>query len=336
MTISILKNKDNNRNLTIDILKSLAAFLVCFYHFQLLDFGLFENGIYIPNLNKILIEICSASVPLFFLLSGIFALQKHKGSIYYLTKSFNCIKIYVIWGLLLGVINNLIQHKQISLISTISNIDFLWFFQSLAVLYIYSMLYFKIKHTIYIHIILVALLICPFLLNLIYDVVILINPNITPIHTGFFRLYSIIYFSIPFYFKISSKFWSLFFIFIGILLITFEVFVYSNYYSMIYDGVNSSFPTIGALLLTWGIYSIFVKLKFNYNILTKYTSFLGQNCLGIYIIHMPLIFLFREYISVEKTSPLIAIILTLIIITISSLIFTLLKKIPFISWTLKL
>ena len=105
---------------------------------------------------------------------------------------------------------------------------------------------------------------------------------------------------------------------------------------MIYDGVNSSFPTIGALLLTWGIYSIFVKLKFNYNILTKYTSFLGQNCLGIYIIHMPLIFLFREYISVEKTSPLIAIILTLIIITISSLIFTLLKKIPFISWTLKL
>ena len=112
--------------------------------------------------------------------------------------------------------------------------------------------------------------------------------------------------------------------------------MYSNYYSVIYDGVNSSFPTIGAVLVTWGIYSLFMSFKFNTNTTTKYISYLGKNCLGIYIFHLPLIFLYREFISIEKVSLLYAIIFTFIVISLSATIFYALNKIPYIKWTLKL
>ena len=327
----------NRRILNIDILKAFAAFLVCFYHFQLLDFGIYVDSIYVPNLNKVITGICSASVPLFFLLTGVFALQINKGMKYYLTKAFNCIKIYVIWGLLLGVINNLINGRHITFKSIILNIDFLWFFQALSMLYIFSIFFHKQKSMVSINIIMIILLICPFLLNLIYDILVFINPNISPVHTGCLRLYSIVYFLLPVFLKQNiSKLTNVLLIIIGLILITFEVYVYSNYYSYIYDGVNSSFPTIGALLITVGIYQLFMTAKFRDNKITHYITFLGRNCLGIYIIHMPLILIYRQFISVEKTSIFIAIILTIITITLSALIYWSLKKIQVIKWTLKL
>ena len=152
-TFSQIINTDR-RNLNIDIIKALAAFLVCFYHFKLLDLGIFTQGTYIPNLNMIITSICSASVPLFFMLSGIFALRIDKGYKYYFIKSINSLKIYLIWGVLLGVIIESIHQREITFLNIISYIDFLWFLQTLAVLYVFSIIFHKIKYKIYLKIIL--------------------------------------------------------------------------------------------------------------------------------------------------------------------------------------
>lgn len=129
---------------------------------------------------------------------------------------------------------------------------------------------------------------------------------------------------------------SVIYLIIGLILIYFEVYVYSNFYGKIYDGVNSSFPTIGALCVTIGIYQIMSSIKYNSeSIFVKGLSFLGGNCLGIYIFHLPLIIVFRDLYK-EELNILTAIAVSITIVILSSVIYNYIKNIPIIKWSLKL
>ena len=61
-----------------DLLKIIAAFMVCFYHLAMLDVGVVTDEFYIPNVNKICLNLCAMSVPLFFMVNG----ALHRGLIY--------------------------------------------------------------------------------------------------------------------------------------------------------------------------------------------------------------------------------------------------------------
>lgn len=60
------------RIIYLDLLKIIARFLVSFYHigYYYLDYGFIQNTHYIPNLNRIIMNICAMSVPIFLLLVG--------------------------------------------------------------------------------------------------------------------------------------------------------------------------------------------------------------------------------------------------------------------------
>lgn len=66
------------RILYIDLLKIIAMFLVSFYHigYYYIDYGFIENSYYIPNLNRITMNICAMSLPIFFTISRGLMLNK--------------------------------------------------------------------------------------------------------------------------------------------------------------------------------------------------------------------------------------------------------------------
>ena len=59
-----------------DVIKIIAAFMVCFYHLGLLDVGTVSESFYFPNLNKLILNLCSMSVPLFFMVNGALMLRR--------------------------------------------------------------------------------------------------------------------------------------------------------------------------------------------------------------------------------------------------------------------
>ena len=327
-----------NRIIKYDIIKAVAAFLVCIYHFHRFDFGSFnENGIYVPNLTKFFYGVCSASVPLFFLICGVLLLNKKDITWQYnLKKAINSIKVYLIWGGIVGCILLSLSQEDFNIYNIYTSAGILWFLQSLAVLYLFNIIWQKIKNYKFSKYIPIAIFIYPFCVNLAFNVTTYFNITQQPVHTGFFRLYSILYFLLPLYITDKYSIKSNFALIIGLILIYFEVYVYSNFYGEIYDGVNSSFPTIGALCVTIGIYQILSSIKYNSeSIFIKGFSFLGKNCLGIYIFHMPLIVLFKSIYS-NDINMIAAIGVNVFIIILAAGIYYLLKKVPIINWTLKL
>ena len=59
-----------------DLIKIVAAFMVCFYHLGLLDVGTVSEAFYVPNINKLILNLCAMSVPLFFMVNGALMLRR--------------------------------------------------------------------------------------------------------------------------------------------------------------------------------------------------------------------------------------------------------------------
>lgn len=331
--------KTQNRIIKYDIIKAVAAFLICIYHLDVIDFGSVITGqIYYPNWNKFAMGICSAGVPLFFMINGVLILSKYNSNKYFIYKSINALKIYFIWAIICGAAIILIQKNNFTFENMCQVTNYLWFFQSLAFLYLFTILFNIIKKNKYSCIIPIIIFIYPFVINFLYDIFLIFDINIKPHRTGFFRLYSLLYFTLLFFYKPHYSFIkSIIFIIIGLFLIVMDVYLFTNYNGYIFDGVNSSFPTIGALFVTLGIYCICNAINYNINsILIKFIAFLGKNCLGIYLFHVPIIVLLKQYIIPEKYNIILSALIALIIITISAILFYLLKKVPVIKYTLKL
>lgn len=331
--------KTHSRIIKYDIIKAIAAFLICIYHLDILDFGSFISGqIYYPNWNKFVMGICSAGVPLFFMINGGLILPKHNSNKYFISKAINALKIYFIWSIICGSIITLIYKNNFTFENIIQAINYLWFFQSLAFLYLFSILFNIIKKNKYSRILPIIIFICPFVINFLYDIFLIFDINIKPHRTGFFRLYSLLYFTLLFFYKPHFSFIKSFiFIILGLFLIAMDVYLFTNYNGYIFDGVNSSFPTIGALFITLGIYCVFNNIEYDPNSrIVKIAAFWGKNCLGIYLFHMPIIVFIKQFLVHGKVNILYALFITIIIMTISSILFYFLRKIQFIKWALKL
>ena len=55
-----------NRIFGYDLIKTIAIFMIVFYHLGGIDIGTIESGKYfLPNFNQFVLSICAASVPLF-------------------------------------------------------------------------------------------------------------------------------------------------------------------------------------------------------------------------------------------------------------------------------
>ena len=266
--------------------------MIVFYHLGGIDFGSFEPGhFYLPNLDKFFSLLCAAGVPLFFMVNGALVIPKNLHWKQLLFKVFHLLFLFAFWKF---VLQYLISFKLLAIEDKMVHF---WFLGSLSIVYLMSIV--LQKSTFLRHVVLAFLFLFPFCYNFIWDIVLFFSPSFDAcnlIHTGFFTLYSILYYYLGGALRTSqtSFFYAIGLIVLGLLLVNFEVVSMSNHYQAIYDGVNSSFPTLGALAMSVGIFIIFKDVSFNDGIARKIVSYVGQNTLGIFLFHVLVIFLLRQ------------------------------------------
>ena len=300
--------------------------MIVFYHLGGIDYGAIEPGhFYLPNLNKFFSALCAAGVPLFFMVNGALVIPKNLHWKQLLFKVFHLLFLFVFWKF---VLHYLISFKLLAIEDKMVHF---WFLCTLSIVYLMSIV--LQKSTFLRHAVLVFLFLFPFCYNFLWNVVLFFAPSFdacTVVHTGFFTLYGVLYYYLGGSLRTrhTSSFYAIGLIVLGLLLINFEVVAMSNYYHAIYDGVNSSFPTVGALSLSSGIFFLVKDVGVNEGILHQIVSFVGRNTMGIFIIHVLGIFLLRKYSpdTLFNINPIIPLSISLLIVLITASFSELLRK----------
>lgn len=299
--------------------------MIVLYHLGGVDYGTIElEHFYLPNLNKFFSAFCAAGVPLFFMVNGALVINKNKHWKQLLLKAFHLLFLLVFWKF---VLQYLISNR---LLGIQENMVHFWFLGTLSIVYLVSIVLHKYTHLRYFF--LIFLLFFPFLYNFIWDIFLFLSPSFDSFkvtHTGFFTLYAIFYYYLGDYLREHQicSCYSFGLILLGLILINFEVVTMSNHYHAIYDGVNSSFPTLGALAISVGIFSLFKDVCFTDGILRNVVSFVGQNTMGIYIFHVFVIFLLRQFSSsfISNINYLSALFLSVVIILFTAFLSSIIR-----------
>ena len=317
-----------NRVLYLDFIKFLAAFLTVFYHlaYYNLDYGFTAGQAYMPNLSRIVMCISSCCVPLFFLVNGslMFSRQRSIKDIY--LKALKIAFLTLLWSFL----------------------DFpSWFFNTLCVLYLLFPLFQLIKTKSQKLYNLICLLV--FLLPFVYNFAVIFlklfsvgNIELFGItlplgalsRTGLATMYSILYFLLGPILRTSKKsplLVDLLLIFGGLGLVVFECVAYTNINGAMFDGVNASFPTVGALFLSTGVFLL--SKKFSFKSLAKPLLFVGSGIFAIYISHS---FIINHIPFPYKESLIVSLIVALLICIVGAAIGKFASKIPFVCWLFKI
>ena len=208
----------------------------------------------------------------------------------------------------------------------------LWFLKTLVMLYIFNYIYNHLPNKIiWGYFFILCLLIYPFATNFYWFIRVLLNPETNFPHwgiTGFFTMYSIVYYLLPQYLsQMINVRVCIILILIGFIINFFVVYVYSNFFKAIQDNGNALFPTFGTLLITIGIWKVFKNYEGSLiftKTIKRLITFFCDNTLGIYIFHLPIIFAFK-YLIVEPVNFLSGIAICVVILILSTLISSTIK-----------
>ncbi len=305
-----------------DLLKALAMFMVVFYHFQMLDFSFEPNVFYVPNFNKIIQLTFAAGIPLFFMVNGALTINNKITFKKVIHKVSRLFFIAIFWTIILrcGVIGILFKRGQPN--SIMSFLYNYWFLISLAYVYILNYLIQILPKWIG-YLMVFAIFAMTFFNNFIWDIILFNNPDhVLPRwgHTGFFTLYGIVYSRIGAYLKHTKLSFPIciLLIILGLALNIFKTIAMTNHDGAVFDGVNASFPTIGALLLGVGLFCLLkdVKEPFWSSQLIKTV---GINSCGIYIFHLVFVYFIRNQIITHfnlHTLPILCVLLLALFTTL--------------------
>lgn len=305
-----------------DLLKALAMFLVVFYHFLMLDFAFEPGKFYVPNFNKIIQLICAAGVPVFFMVNGALTINNKITYQKVINKVLRLFLIATFWSLVLrcGVIGYLFGNGQPK--SFYGLINFYWFLISLAYVYILNYLI-QILPKWFGYLLVIAIFTATFLNNFVWDIILFIDPSHTLPrwgHTGLFTLYGVVYSRIGAHLKNSKlNFATCIIIFLlGLALNVFTTIAMTNHDGAVYDGVNGSFPTLGALFMSVGLFCMLKGVKDNFWP-SQLIKTIGINSGGVYFFHFVFVFYIRDHILSHfniHTLPLLAVLLLALLTTI--------------------
>lgn len=281
------------RDYSLDLIKTVAIFLVVFYHVGGFNYGeITSNDYYLPNIAKFCSAFCAAGVPLFFMVHGALVLPRKLSLIQCVKKSAKLIIIYISS---IFFLQYLLCQRMFGIQEQMVHF---WFLRTLAILY--PLCWLLERFHLVRKLVLILLIIIPFCSNFLIDLLVFIFPEsgISPsYHIGLFTLYSILYFYLGFslYQNRISNLLSILLILSGVLLINFEVIVLSNYTHLIYDSVSAAFPTIGALSLSVGLFSLLRNINIHILPIRNLIPIIGSNTLSIYLLHVLFLFWFRHF-----------------------------------------
>ena len=257
--------------------------------------------------------------------------------------------MYYFWIFVLGTLGNaFFDTAQISLLDILAGRRttisvHLWFLRTMAILTLLLPALKKLydrKSKIVLYLLMFLLLLFPFAYN--YFVLAVSWLNVESLGnlsvTGAFTMYSVLYFLLG---KVISdvcakqtgnclkyKLLALTAVVAGWLMVTVEVTLWSNIQGSVYDGVNSSFPTIGALLMASGVFYLLSRMHVAPDsIWNRYIRKYAENIMGIYIFHTLLINIVLRLVH-RNVSVVSAMIITFVVMSVAMAITYILKKIP--------
>lgn len=322
-----------------DALKALAAFFVVLYHVGMVDKGYREGVYYYPTLVQLLWLFCGCGVPLFFMVNGALTVNRHYDFKKTLNKSSRLLLIGVFWGVLV-----MCEHAAFEGADYFSlrEIPYYWFLFSLALMYVASFVLGQFKDWCKWAVI-ALLLIFPFTTNLFWVFIQLFRPEMhLPrwFHTGVFTLYGLVYLYAGDYLAHHrvSKLLAWVGIILGLSLLALETIAVVNRTHAPFEGGNYCFPSWGALFVSCSLFLLMKDWNPVESKLKNVITFLGNNALGIYILHLMIMILLANLfpqVANCTVHPVLAIGIALAYMFVSAFISEMIRRSP-LSLLLKL
>lgn len=326
------KITEKERLYFLDLIKTIAIFIVCFYHYNNLKMDFLQDGSFFSYFNYFLQSIFSICVPLFFLVNGYLYLNSRYDIKKHVRKTLKILILTLFWsfasvlivGHMLGHKYNLINFIMAGYFLEYKVADHLWFLQTLFCIY----LFFPVIKPTYdeenktsFYLFLGTLFLLTFVgvffdnLSDVFQIAVGVNklPEGHYFLRGYnpflgFKAYNLVYFLIGGLLKkyidekeTYKKWFSaklLVPIFIVSASITFFYGVYlSNFNNSTYDNVWTTYNTIMTLLMSLSVFLLCCKIKYNNEKINSFLKLVGSNTLGIFILHrIPGVF-FAKYFS---------------------------------------
>jgi len=354
-------NKD--RIYYYDVLKTLAIYLVCIYHFGVVNYDILKNDSYLTYLNYFFLGISSVGVPLFFMVNGALLLNKSYDIQKHVRKILTIFILLILWAaitllLLIPKFND--TYTILEFIKAIyyleyGKINHLWFLKAIIYLYLLfpliKALYDQNEIKLYWYLIIILILFTfgSVLLNnglsvlsFVFSIEGFQNKNIdlfgwlNPFDLSF--SYSIVYFVIggllvkyASNIKIKTK-WLYLILSISLIILFCLGQIKTISSNIVFDTVYMGYNSIMTLLMATSIFIIISRIKITNNKFLKTYQIIGANTLGIYFIHFPIGIWLKDYYSSLPISNYLVINLTysFLLMFLSFFIALLLKRIPYI------
>lgn len=186
---------DGKRIFGYDTIKALAMLFVVIYHFGSINYGVVSGeGWYIPNIPKVLLSLCSAGVPLFFMVNGALTANKPTTIEKVAKKSGRLLFVAIFWTLFFTcLINPLLYGRQMP--SIMQFYSYYWFLYTLVLLYFVN--WFFLDKPVLRKILVSIIFVFPFVTNFVWTFIVACDSNLQMPswgHTVFFSLYAIVYY----------------------------------------------------------------------------------------------------------------------------------------------
>lgn len=319
----------------LDALKALAAFFVVLYHVGMVDLGYREGDYYYPTLTQVLWLFCGCGVPLFFMINGALTVSKRYDLKKTAIKVGRLLFVAVFWAIVTKSVHSVAHNEPLSFPVIFKSLRYYWFLYSLAYFYVINYILERFPGWCRWACV-AALLLFPFLTNLVWDFVVLFNPDtVQPwwSHVGVYTLYGLVYlYAGDHLMHHRCKPWVLWICAaIGLALLSLEAMAVVNSTHEQFEGGNYCFPTVGALMLSIALFAMIKDCQLRDSWFRRFVTFLGNNALGIYIFHlllMNVVVMLWPQVSGMVVHPIVAIVIALAYMVASSVISELINRSP--------
>lgn len=363
-------SEEKKRNGNIDLMKTVATFLVCYSHFN--SFSTFEvDDWFRPAgiLGYVMLTIAAYAVPLFLLINGYLVIHKEYSLEQYIKKAGHVIIITFLWGIIYNLVFGIAFHEKNAGIDIIRRIyrgvyqgEYIsirnWFFWTLGIIYIFlpliSAIFKKedIKLIRYLFWTVFAFTMGSDLLEKVFAVITAYSGvNIMEFATLFPRInifsswdaFALVYFICggilyEYRWKNSQK-RNIYGKLAGISLCFMGMMVYGLWYmrtyKTYYNVVWSSYSNVLMLISACTIFCIFIERK---DIFTKHFSKIvlkiSQDSMGIYFVHLLVGTLLKPlYLSLAcREHLLVGIGFAIIVFSISYVLCEAVKRVPLLGY----
>lgn len=358
-----LKNK-KDRLIYIDLLKFIAIFFVILYHGILFHYNFFIENKSTNYLKYFILTILSTGVPLFLFANGYLLFGKEFDLKKHVRKIVKFIIITVIWGIITLICLQIVRGKYFSIKEFFDALwtwrqdwlNHLWYMGALVCIYVFFPILKQVYDTnkkifIYFTLITATLTFGNAFINDVINIFyyVLTNKIFSTYDFNFFNMfnpyrgilgYTFVYFCVgglAYYFKekieeLSIKKRNIISI-ICMLLSSFYLWILGLFYSkasgMVWDVVWNGYDTIFTFC---NVICIFV-LSLNWKHDKKYISVVSRNTLGIYFIHLLIIWSTKPWLinfGFLCNIPM-NLVYAIIVLLISTNLSMILRKIPIIS-----